>query len=237
MSDIERTIKAQIDWITHLEEEQFIEITRDAADYCGLLKGYAHFLARAQEIATQHSAPYIVDIGTGISKAASQIQTVLAESGHTLEMYGTGLVANPSIERYLGKDKVLLTPVEVMAGFSPHSIAAILSVHGLAYSSAPKISVDKLDSILVPNGIIKSTFQHPLFFDRQLRMFSHERFLEAWQELGYGVAIEEDIEHESVIVIAVKDSDDDDARKLLEADLQTHDEQLTYLTEKFSDSQ
>lgn len=161
---------------------------RSAELYVRNLQG----LEATLEYASHLPVKTVVDLGAGTSLAAGQ----LAKSpyGKNLEFIGTGLVPDPAIKENLGSEHYRLTPAETMRGFKPGSVGAFISVFGpLYYSDFQKQVFDKLDELLVPEGIIKLSVMEKIpgstADNIELIATRIQRITDSFKEHGYDLAM------------------------------------------------
>jgi SAM-dependent methyltransferase len=148
----------------------------------------------------------ILDIGAGTLRAVSEFQkenqdlkfyaTVL--SGHTLKR-------QPNYYKDLDKfGRLKISPSETLRGIETHSIGGIISVHGIAYSNSPAESVRSIDRVLIPGGILASTFigsKSRKVNDAGFFIYNINDFLKEFNQLDYDTFMPSDKGH---LLFAVK---------------------------------
>lgn len=179
-------------------EEQEVEAfpehwDRDLIDYVDALGGFKYFMLYVNKLGGNKT---VLDIGAGSFRGISQIaNTNLCED---LNFIATSL-SKPRDEVDLSRVQARITSGEVLRGIDNESINGILAVSSIAYSKSPRVVVSNIDRVLVPGGVIKSSFK-PLIVDEEITeklsdVFdykTHHQFSEQFRNLGYDVAIKND---------------------------------------------
>lgn len=200
---------------------------RSGDEYIESLLGVQHLLHYASSLAVLDGLGRVIDLGAGSTKAIKQIALTY---GDGLSFEATVLRANPLIKKYLGCDATHITMFETLRGVRPGFVGA-LSVFGLGYAPNPEASIDKLDNILVPGAFIKSNFMHPDQMTDKLEFITHDRFSTRLIQLGYDVAIADNLKEETQVMLAVKLPvvGNMDARTLLSMDMEDCSDQQRQL--------
>src|SRR5258708_5078138 len=86
------------------------EVGRDGKDYLIALRGLSNFFEYVRSL----GVPVVYDVGAGETKAAAEIQESSLASG--IEINATVLANIEAIKKWLGPDKVVITPAETMRG-------------------------------------------------------------------------------------------------------------------------
>lgn len=218
-------VAKQLRFIRSAEKDRHLVVDREASDYLELTHGLQHFLKYVSDHQTELGTNLVLDIGAGLTKATAGIAS--SELARGLQLRGTVLRRFPEIDKHLGNENVLRTPVEILRGVKDSSVAAVLSVNGLAWSAAPQQAIRRIDQVLVPGGIIKATFLHPELENGKILMHTHSAFTQELQNLGYDIAIASDKDKQVEIVVAVKSGGYSTAEEILRADEASLAEQVT----------
>jgi SAM-dependent methyltransferase len=199
--EVRSRIAQQIKFIRsaeHRHENLEAAWDRDKLDYFFALNGLSNFFDYAFKAGRLHTWPWpwpypqVLDIGAGTTRGIAEIAE--SEIGNKLVFQATVLTRNPQIEKNLGFEFTHITSAEVLRGFSPESISAVISFNGIAYSAEPEIAARRIDEILIPGGAIKVTFKpktdNSVPTEAHLNTFStHDRFSTELKKLGYDVAV------------------------------------------------
>lgn len=178
---------------------------RDIIDYIDALGGITSFLNYAEGLGNQQT---ILDIGSGSFRGITQISRIKA--AENLNFVGTTLSRTEDIEKDTGSVKVRITSAEILRGIENESINGILAVSSIAYSKAPSLVASNIDRVLVPGGVLKSAFR-PTSGENEFSIRydykTHHRFSEAFERMGYDVAVKKDKDGkkaDEAVIIAVK---------------------------------
>ena len=166
----------------------------------------------------------VVDIGAGTTNAVYELSQ--APYFDDFEIIAT-VLTRPNLSRIenhwknrlntYDDSKIVSTSAEKMRGFSENSIALVLAIHSISYSSDPGTALFRINEILEPGGIIKAVFRHPELdgygppFEK-----THDDFSDTLHAMGYELAIEY-VGHNlfalpfGVLITAMKPSGDEDA--------------------------
>jgi hypothetical protein len=194
------------------KQRQFYRDNRHHDEYIRDLYGIDATLKYIESLSSHR----VVDVGAGFGVAISAI----AQKHPKLDFYATNLTVNPQLITNLSKDKVTITPAEVMKGFKPKSIAGIIAVASIAYSVSPELIVQKFNEILVPGGVIKATFRNPqLSAMKEFGFQTNETFAKYFKEVGFDVQL---IEKRILIAIKPENTPKITAKKLAKEDYQSY---------------
>lgn len=127
------------------------------------------------------SSNLVVDVGAGMTVGIDSISK--SWMGRDLSCLATGLYCYPQVENYLGFERFRATSVEVMNGFDDNSVSFVLGHFSIGYSASPFLAIKRLDEILVPGGIIKTTFRLPGESTNLLGYY--DRFADMLEAFGY----------------------------------------------------
>ncbi len=128
---------------------------RNASEYYSILDGYIQSLFYVKQLG---SSKVVLDIGAGTTKAISEISESPEGKGLELEFRATVLTYTPAIEENLGLVNTHITPAETLSGIDDNSVGLALAVYSITYSVRPDATIDRINDILVPGGILKGTF-------------------------------------------------------------------------------
>lgn len=207
-------IKQQLENTMRMDQEEVAGYNncRGKDQYIKALYGVGGFFNQVRSTGCNR----IVDIGTGYGYAIGEFMQ--DKHYRDLDFSVTNLTHNKGLAK-LPQEKVYITPAEEMEGFEPQSIGGIVGLNSIAYSVAPGLVAGRLDEILVPGGVIKATFRHPLSIDMKEYGFqTPEHFVKYWKKLGYDVEI-----YKGMAVVAVKPGDTKGmtAKTIIEQDLES----------------
>lgn len=199
------------------------EADRNGVQYLLLLQGVAGAFDLARSLG---SSSTILDVGAGTTRGIHDLSR--AHFAHDLDFQATVLHPARTVSRHLGMGKTHITPVEYLQGISDNSIAAVLGVGSIAYSVAPDYAMRRVNEVLVPGGIIKSTFNHT---GNAVVLRKHDAFSDELRELGYDIAIAETNSGSWHVLLAIKPggSRQVSAQELLAQDQETIDAQLEHI--------
>lgn len=189
--------------------ESIYAVSRDALDYLLGLDG----LAGSFEYIKQLKSNVVVDVGTGKGLAWSKLAQ---KYGDGLDFWATNLVYDKHLVDLFG-NRIKFTPVEFMKGFADESVAGVVAMKSIAYSSSPERAMGEIDRILVPGGLIKASFRGPEESGViDLNYQKHDEFTKNLKSLGYDVEV---VDNE--IVLAIKPGGGVRAKDILAKDLES----------------
>ncbi len=174
----------------------------------------------------------VFDIGSGTTRGIAEIAK--SEMGRDIDFRATVLRNMKKISgaASLGPGKVFKTSVERLTGIEDGSVSGIISNSGLAYSIEPEITVDSIDRVLRPGGVVKADFEIDDGEKRSDRPYtyrrSYRRFAKRFSELGYDIAFEF---RGGVVLLAIKPGSSSDVTAV---ELLRSDEAVKGLREKLS---
>lgn len=123
------------------------------------LGGLEHFLDYASSLSEQGDKAKLLDIGAGNTRALGELSAIKDWSSN-LDLLATSITSSKQVDKFLGKEKLRLTSAENLRGIKDHEIAAILSVHGIGWTKAPKLTAESINRVLKPSGILKAIFAY-----------------------------------------------------------------------------
>lgn len=194
-SEERREVAKQVHTARLVEENNNYSINRSSSDYYMCLGGIDATLGYIKNLL--HKT--VLDIGAGTTKAISEFEARFRRENPDLNFVATALRYHPDFDRYLGRDKVKLTPVEILRGFKPESVSFILAVFSITYCQFPSIAIDRINEVLEPGGVIKARFGNFTYISG-LTMKSPKVFADRLRRLDYDVALNE----EDKVLLAVK---------------------------------
>lgn len=168
----------------HLEEEW----DRNKLEYLKAFNGLSHLFRHTHQLG---AGSLVLDIGAGTTKGIGEIAK--SKLGEGLNFNATVLTRSSKIAEGLGFERTHITSAAVLRGVDYHSVSAVLSLNGLAYTVESPVVARKIDQILVPGGVIKATFRskivQPTFRAISLGFNTHEALSVDLEQMGYDVAI------------------------------------------------
>ena len=148
----------------------------------------------------------VLDIGTGEGIAIAELSKLSMTEGLDFEL--TALKNVPNLRKNFSKEKIHITGVETLRGIAPLSVACILAVNSVAYSSDPGLAVQQMDEVLIPGGVVKASFyiksNAPKRYASNLFFQGPRDFMYAFKRLGYDVESDLFGEGDTQVVVAVK---------------------------------
>lgn len=224
-------VAGQVRWSRSMEQKDYMLAYRDASEYLEIAYGLEHFFKYLQDHKEQLGSSLVLDVGAGFTKGTSQLSA--SPFGQGLSFMATILQQRPEVADNLGKDRVLITPVESLRGIEDSSVAGVISIQAMAYSAAPEQAIQRIDEVLVAGGIIKATFQHEAYYNDKLKMGPHTRFTHELKIRGYDVAVRANEDQELEIVLAVKKGGFSTADELMQSDQDTWKKQVELIKKYF----
>jgi SAM-dependent methyltransferase len=177
-------------------------LNRGADSYIETFNGLDNFFNVVRKLPLKS----VLDIGAGTLKAVSEFQ----KENQDLMFYATVLSRHtlkrqPNYYKDLYKlGRLKISPSETLRGIETHSIGGIISVHGIAYSNSPAESVRSIDRVLIPGGILASTFigsKSRKVNDAGFFIYNINDFLKEFNQLDYDTFMPSDKGH---LLFAVK---------------------------------
>lgn len=211
------------------EERLFTqEKQRSGKDYVEILMGLEEFLDYTRNLPSK----LVVDVGAGTTQGVSDLSK--SDLGYGLEFKATVLTYDPKINKYLGREKTITTSAERLRGIKDNSVGGILCLNSILFSADPETVVKSLDRVLVPGGVVKSTFLREGYNGILLALMGAQKagpFIEAFEALGYDVASKENKSKLVNVLLAKKPggSEDVSAKDLIGEDLESVEEQMKKL--------
>ena len=184
-----RAVIERVAMLRREERKGFYHAARGKQSYDKYLEGYLGSLDYVRELG---STNLVLDIGAGITRAAYEIST--SSEGKDLNFEATTLTFLPKINEYLGKEKVHITPAEILRGVEDSSVGLALAVYSITYSVNPDAAIDSINRVLVPGGILKGVFRDSKDEDATLSRLAKpiNPFEQRLRSLGYDIAIGND---------------------------------------------
>lgn len=192
-----------------LEKNHRYNLSRGISGYLSELSGLSGTFKYIEQFL---ESKIVVDVGTGSGFGWFDISKKY--SGN-LDFWATNLVYREELRQMFG-NRIRFTPVEFMKGFESESVAGIIALNSVAYSSNPKMAISQIDRVLVPGGIFKASFRNPNddFRTMEYGFQTHERFTRQLIDLGYDVAL-----CDGNVVLALKPGTDKEAIDVFRSDL------------------
>ncbi len=164
------------------------EWDRDKMGYLWAFNGLDQLFDYVRQL---DSGGLVLDIGAGTTKGIAEIAK--SKLGQGLNFKATVLFRNPKIENGLGFKNTHITSAAVLRGVDSNSVSAILSLNAIAYTVGLPTVARKLDQVLVPGGVIKTTFRSKVLSTTpraiEYGFQTHDSFSQTLKSLGYDVAI------------------------------------------------
>ncbi len=200
-------------------EKTWLNIDRTGESYIQMLYGIKSVLDYVRTHQSQLGTNTILDVGAGNTHGISQIAR--SSLGEHLNFEATVLEPHKEIAGYLGFAKTHIAPVETLEPIPTSSVAAIISVNGMAYSRSPEQAIASVDRVLVSGGILKATFRGSEKYQAP-GLQTHDSFSSELMKRRYDIAIQRNTEKGDVdILLAVKQGKPQSARTHLGEDKKT----------------
>jgi SAM-dependent methyltransferase len=184
-------IAEQIRLVRYIEQKgdyREEEWNRGMLEYFRELNGLSQLFGYVYQLA---AGGLVLDIGAGTTRGIGEIAK--SKLGEGLNFKATVLTRDPRIENNLGFENTHITSAAALRGTAYHSVSAVLSLNGIAYTVDSLMVARKIDQVLVPGGVIKATFRSkiapPTFRALRYPFNTHNVLSYDLEELGYDVAI------------------------------------------------
>ncbi len=174
-----------INHVRALERWDAFHLSSDLAEYQKRFQGIEGFL---HYVRLYPSSKTVLDLGAGDGNAINELAS--HELGRGLQPLATGLLRETN--QHLEGVPYVETPAETLNGIADQSIGGILANYSITYSNEPERVVDSVDRVLVPGGLIKSTFHEMLRYG-MLPVSHTYNFAPLFEAKGYDVATQHNI--------------------------------------------
>ncbi|HWY78971.1 MAG TPA: methyltransferase domain-containing protein [Candidatus Sulfotelmatobacter sp.] len=131
------------------EKNGRFNVERNLKDY---MRSFPSLVSFLEYVRYQTESNKILDIGAG--KAVGINELAGDPLGEGLDFTATGLVAPYNSTDEPNKVPYLTTSGEFLAGVTDESIGGVLSLHSITYTPSRQKTVNALDRVLVPGGIV-----------------------------------------------------------------------------------
>lgn len=174
---------------------------RSASEYVSAFAGLRAF---SEYVSLLGSSKLVVDIGAGTTRGISEFSESQYAQG--LSLQATVLSYSDEVEANLGRENTHVTSAEMLRGIADNSVAGILALNSIAYSEDPRRTIERIDQVLVPGGVIKATFDVLEDNGQSLNTLLSEKygyktealFVRKLELLGYDIYVD------SGMVVAIK---------------------------------
>lgn len=198
---------------------------RDLASYVDELQGLQHLLSYVSKNRTALGSNLVLDVGAGKAIGASQLKR--SPWSKDLIIWATILSASVEARKNFG-DGLHVTAVEALRGINSSSVAVVLSVYGLSYSRSPEKSVETLNRVVVPSGVVKATFY---LRDRddsdKMHARTSSRFVKEFEKIGWHIQVDRLEKRGFEILVAVKPPVLEDPTEIMRVDRETYKQQFS----------
>jgi SAM-dependent methyltransferase len=184
-------IAEQISLIRYIEQKGDYregEWNRNMLEYFREFNGLSKLFRYVHQLDT---GGLVLDIGAGTTRGIAEIAK--SKLGEGLNFKATVLTRNPKIANGLGFENTHITSAAVLRGIDYHSVSAVLSLNGVAYTVETPVVAKRIDQVLVPGGVIKATFRSkiapPTFRAIRNAFNTHNVLSYDLEDLGYDVAV------------------------------------------------
>lgn len=173
-------------------------IHRDEYDYSRILGGLNNFFNYLKSLKSN----LVLDVGAGAGYAFAGLKDMKIAKGLKLEI--VVLRNTPELGKNFKKEEIHVSPGETLRGIKNESVAGVIALNSLAYSTDQMLAAKRIDQILVPGGAIKATFhQHNKVDDYDGALFRDGQvFIQTLEGLNYDVDI--DTSGYNLLVLAIK---------------------------------
>lgn len=184
-------IAGQISYIRHIEQRgdyREVEWDRNKLEYLREFNGLSNVFKYVRQL---DAGGLVLDVGAGTTRGIGEISK--SKLGEGLNFKATVLTRHSDIANNLGFENTHITSAAVLRGTDYHSVSAIISLNGLAYTVESPVVARKIDQVLVPGGVIKATFRSkiapPTFRALRYAFNFHNVLSYDLEALGYDVAV------------------------------------------------
>ncbi len=168
-----------------MEKEEPYKMNRSGKEYLYGIGGLKNLFEYLRSLPSHK----ILDVGTGNGNAINKISKMPISADLDFEI--TALHNSPELRRNFQIGKVHIATIETLERIEQASFAGIIGAISVAYSDSPILAVRKVDQVLTPGGVFKSTFNRPGKEEkhRGTSLKDAERFMEGFSALGYDISL------------------------------------------------